>query len=94
MKYSQSVIILFYFTDNTCARFERLYQVYSCSITEVYLFFYQAIFKKFNKFLQREDPIIPVLYDQMLCFLKNLIGKFVTISAIKRAASDLTQVEL
>ena len=41
--------------------------------TEVYLFFYEAVlqtFIHFNKFLQREDPLIPVISEQMDSFLK------------------------
>ena len=36
-------------------------------------------------FLQREDPFIPVLYDQMVSFLTKLAGKFLPVAAIKEA---------
>ncbi len=64
-------------------------------MTEVYLLFYQAVlqlFVNFNKFLQREDPIIPVVANQMSSFLKKLFGKFVTIGAI-RSAPSITLVQ-
>ena len=64
-------------------------------MTEVYLLFYQAVlqlFVNFNKFLQREDPIIPVVANQMSSFLKKLFGKFVTIGTI-RSAPDITLVQ-
>ena len=64
-------------------------------MTEVYLLFYQAVlqlFVNFNKFLQREHPIIPVVANQMSSFLKKLFGKFVTIGAI-RSAPDITMVQ-
>ena len=63
-------------------------------MTEVYLMFYQAtsqLFVMFNKFLQREDPLIHVISEQMGSFIKKLFGKFVAIHAI-RDASDITSV--
>ena len=56
--------------------------------------FYQAtsqLFVMFNKFLQREDPLIHVISEQMGSFIKKLFGKFVAIHAI-RDASDITSV--
>lgn len=46
----------------------------------------------FNKFLQREEPLIHVIFEQMRSFMKKLLGKFVSVSAIK-AAPDITEVE-
>ena len=57
--------------------------------------FYEAslqIFVHFNKFLQREDPIIFVVLDQMRSFFKKLLGKFVKVTVIKAAERDLTTV--
>ena len=50
---------------------------------------------KFNKFLQREDPIICVMHDQLHSFLKNLLGKFVVVTTIRDAlnAGDITCIE-
>ena len=39
-------------------------------------------------FLQREDPLIPVLYDQMVYFLTKLAGKFLPVAAIRAAEGD------
>ena len=81
-------------TDYSQARFEHLRKVYADPMTEVYLMFYQAtlqIFVKFNKFLQREDPIIRVMLSQMNSFLKKLFGMFVKVSTIK-AAEDICSV--
>jgi len=75
-------------------RFDRLKKAYLDPMTEVYLLFYQAtlqLFVNFNKFLQREEPLIPVISEQMRRFLKKLFGKFVTIHAI-RDAPDITSV--
>lgn len=53
-------------------------------------------------FLQREDPIIfllcddPIIFllcDQITKFLKTLLGKFVTVAAIKDSRNDMTQVD-
>ena len=66
----------------------RLQSAYSDCMTEVYLLFFHAslqVFVNFNKFMQREDPIIPVLNDQILEFLKRLFSKFVTVADIKSA---------
>ena len=69
-------------------------------MTEVYLIFYQAslqLFVTFNKFLQREDPIIGVILQQMKSFIKKLLGRFVKVSIIKAAEeatdSDITSVD-
>ena len=43
---------------------------------------------KINKFLQSEDPIIPVIWDQANSFVKKLVGKFVMVELIKKAVSD------
>ena len=48
-------------------------------MSEVYLMFYQAAiqgFVHFNKFLQREDPLIPVLHSE------KLLRKFVKLLPI------------
>jgi hypothetical protein len=65
-------------------------------MTEVYLMFYLAslqLFVKFNKFLQREDPIIGIISSQIKSFIINLFGKFLTIRAIKAGDNSLTNVQ-
>ena len=65
-------------------------------MTEVYLFFYQSslqIFVRLNLFLQRDDPIISVMSGQLQKFLKNLLGRFVTIQGIIDAQADITRVQ-
>ena len=64
-------------------------------MTEVYLMFYQTalqVFVAFNKFLQREDPLICVLLTKMKSFLKKLFGRFVKVNTIKSATEDITLV--
>ena len=73
------------------ARAERLKTVYSDPLSEVYLMFYQAalqMFMHFNKFLQREDPLIPVLNSQINGFLKKLFGRFIILAAIQAVDKD------
>ena len=45
-----------------------------------------------NLFLQREDPIIGVLADQLIKFMTTLYGKFVSITTIKEAGNDMKLV--
>ena len=45
-----------------------------------------------NLFLQREDPIIGVLADQLIKFMTKLHGKFVSITTIKEAGNDMKLV--
>lgn len=62
-------------------------------MSKVYLLFYQAVLQLFinvNKFLQREDPIISAMHTQLNNFLKKLLGRFVTTTAIQTADDDLT----
>ena len=65
-------------------------------MTEIYLFFYEAVlqaFVNFNKFLQREDPLIPVISEQIHTFLTKLASKFVPVSSIKAAGKDFTRLK-
>lgn len=69
--------------------------MYSDPMTEVYLLFYQTALQPFiclNIFLQREDPVISIVADQLNKFLKIILGKFVSIRYIKEAAKDITDV--
>ena len=70
---------VYFCIDNDAPRFQRLHALFLKPTTEVHLLFYQSVlqlFIHFNMFLQREDPLIPVLYDQMLSFHTKLAGKF------------------
>ena len=65
-------------------------------VTEVYLLFYQSVLQLFfslNKFLQREEPIIPVVYFQLHAFMKKLLSKFVTVFEIRLSEGDLSRVD-
>ena len=61
-------------------------------MTEIYLLFYEAVlqtFVNFNKFLQREDPLIPVISEQIESFLTKLASKFIPVSGLRAAYQDL-----
>ena len=50
--------------------------------------FFQAVIPTFttvNEFLQRGEPVIHLLLDQLESFLKKLAGKFIRIDAIVAA---------
>lgn len=79
--------------DDSSPRFQRLRAVFSTPMTEVYLLFYQLAlqtFVHFNMFLQREDPLLPVLCQQMDYFLSKLASKFLPPSTIKAANRDFS----
>ena len=42
--------------------------------------------------LQREDPVISIVADQLNKFMKIIFGKFVSIRYIKEASKDMTAV--
>ena len=82
--------------DVSVARFKRLNKLYLDPMTEVYLMFYQStlqVFISFNKFLQREYPIISVIIDQINSFLRNLFGRFLKVAAIKQAGADISSID-
>lgn len=82
---------------DTNPRFLRLQKLFADPMAEVYLYFYQATlqtFAHFNQFLQREDPIISLVDQQIQSFLTKLAGKFLAINTIKAAKSGLTKLKL
>ena len=55
-------------------------------MTELYLLFFQSNivpFTNFNKFLQREEPLIYSIYDHMQTFMNKLAGKFMKLNVIQ-----------
>ena len=55
--------------------------------------FYQSAlqsFIHFNKFLQREDPIIPIVQEQMESFVRKLASKFVLLSVMKETRDNFS----
>ena len=81
---SHTAIILHILSSNL------LVQQFSNPMTEVCLLFYQSALQAFVhfKFLQREDPLIPILYDQIVAFLSKLARGFILVSDMKEAKGD------
>lgn len=55
--------------DQDIARFRRLQHTLSDKMTELYLLFYSHVlhyFVRLNLFLQREEPVIAVVYEQVI----------------------------
>ena len=55
--------------DSGVTRFRRLQSIFSEKMTELYLLFYSHVlhgFVRLNLFLQREEPIIGVVYEQVI----------------------------
>ena len=74
--------------DSKIPRFARLRKHFENPMTEIYLMFFQAVIPTFttvNEFLQRGEPVIHLLLDQLESFLKKLAGKFIRIDAIAAA---------
>ena len=62
----------------------------------MYLLFYESVlqtFINFNKFLQREDPLIPVISKQMSSFLTKLAGKFLPVDKIKEVNGEFHRIQ-
>ena len=61
-------------------RFKRLNELFQRPVSEIYLMFFQsaiALLTNFNRFLQREDPLIYLMHTQMETFLNKLAVKFI-----------------
>lgn len=85
-----------HYAGATAPRFDRLQLAFTNPMTEIYLLFYQAVlqtFVNFNKFLQMEDPLIPVISEQIESFLTKLASKFLPVSAIKVVTEDFTRLK-
>ena len=81
--------------EDSNPRFQRLQKLFVDPMTEVYLFFYHAAlqtFVHFNQFLQREDPIISLVAQQIQSFLLKLVGKFLSAVVFRAAKSDLPTI--
>ena len=65
-------------------------------MTEVHLLFYQSalqVFVHINMFLQREDPLIPVIHDEMIAFITKLASKFMPVTAIRAINENFCDLE-
>ena len=71
-----------YFLSETFSneRYKRLEKVFNDPILEVYLMFYQGVlpvFTIFNRYLQREEPLIYQLHDAQERFMNKLASRFI-----------------
>ena len=67
------------------ARFCRLQKVFEDPMTEVYLLYLQSLLPVFthaNQFLQREEPLIHILQQQLTSLLKKVLGKYIQPSVL------------
>ena len=58
--------------------------------------FYQAVlelFVHFNMFLQRDDPLIPVLHTEVNAFLKKLFTRLVKVAVIQVVKDDIVSTD-
>ena len=56
-------------------------------MTEVYLLFLQSatpFFTNFNQFLQKEEPLVYLLHEEMQKFMKKLASQFVKPEVIQQ----------
>jgi len=63
---------------SSSARVRQLIQVFENPITEFYCYFLHAClpaFVNFNLLLQREDPVIPFMYNVMIDLLSGLFNR-------------------
>ena len=61
-------------------------------MTEVHLSFYQAVLQQFvniNKFMQLENPLIPILHDVLHNFLRKLCCRFLNVRRVKEGRRKL-----
>ena len=73
-------------------RFKHLQQQFEDPMTEVHLFFYQSVLQQFvhvNKFMQLENPIIPILHDELHHFLRKLFCHFLDVRRVKEVGAEL-----
>ena len=78
-------------SDDSSARFKRLQQQFEDPLIEVHLFFYRAVLQQFvhaNKFMQLENPLIPIVYEVLHDFLTKLCCRFLSVSKVKEIGAE------
>jgi hypothetical protein len=84
-----------YFLSNAeqQARFKRLKTLFQDPMTEIYLYFYQAVlpsFTCFNQLLQRSDPCIFLVYEGCWSIYKKILGKLLKVDKLEACLKDTT----
>ena len=78
-------------SDESSARFKRLQQQFEDPLTEVHPFFYHAVLQRFvhaKKFMQLENPLIPIVYDVLHGFLTKLCCRFLSVRKVKEIGEE------
>ena len=68
-------------------RFCRLSESFNDPMTEVYLLFLQSVttlFTNFNRFFQKEEPLVYLLHEEMQKFMNKLASRFVKPEVIQQ----------
>ena len=58
--------------------------------------FYQAalqVYVRFNMFLQRDDPLIPVFNSEVNNFIEKLFSRFIKVGAIQDVEGDIVSLD-
>ena len=79
--------------DENTARFNRLKKLFQDQMTEIYLFFYQAVlpsFTHFNQLLQRSDPCIFLVYEGCWNAYKKILSKLIKVDKLDACMKDTT----
>jgi len=82
--------------DDNNARFRRLQEKFEDPLTEVHLLFFQAVLQQFvqvNKFMQWENPLLPIMFDVLHDFLRKLCCRFLDVKKIKEVGAKLVDYE-
>ena len=91
LKQYQGLKSYFLSENESQARFRRLQTVFIDPMTEVYLFFLQSllpVFNQANRFLQREEPLVHILLQQLYSLLKKVVGKYVKPSVLVKSLQE------
>lgn len=62
----------------------------------MHLLFYQAVLQQFvhvNKFMQLENPLLPIVYDILHDFLTKLCCRFLDMKKVKEVGAELIDFE-
>jgi hypothetical protein len=80
--------------DEQQARLKRLKRSFQTPMTEIYLYFYQAVlptFTTFNQLLQRSDPSIFLVYEGCWSIYKEILGKLIgKVDKLEACLKDTT----
>ena len=87
-----------YSLDDDLARFRRLQSTLSDKMTELYLLFYSHVlhyFVRLNLFLQREEPVIAVIHEQViiLCVYRYTHNYYISPMWVNNFVDQVSSVD-